>query len=934
MKEPAGASVRSRQSLKTRTTLVMLVVLLTGLWSLTFFISFSLRADLQQVIGAQQLSTVDLVAHEIDQELRARIEALRTVAASAVTIAHRGGALQALLEQRPTLQQLFNGGVIAYDTQGTAIADVPLAAGRLGVNYMDVDVVAAALKEDKAVIGRPVLGKKLRMPVFGIGMPLRDGQARVVGALAGVVNLGLPNFISRLIADNRHGRSGGFLLIDPQQRLVVAATDKSRIMEALAAAGSDPATDRLIGGTEGTIILRNPAGNEMLASVKRIPVTGWYLAAVLPTAEAFAPAREMQLRMAVATAFLSLLGCALTWWLLDRQLAPLSEAAARLTAMRASGEPLQALPIRRQDEIGALIESFNAATAAIERQDAELRANAEHLRIAAVAFESQQAMIVTDAHEVILKVNQAFVDGTGYAPEEAIGKTPRLLKSGRHNADFYREMWQSIRDRGGWQGEVWDRRKDGRIYPKWLNISAVKDAAGRVTHYIGTHFDITERKRAEERIAELAYFDQLTGLPNRTLLQDRLKQAMTAAARSGRYGALFFIDLDNFKTLNDTLGHDMGDALLKQVAQRLTGCVRGEDTVARLGGDEFIVMLPNLGASENEAAAHTEVVGDKMLATLNQPYQLADAVHMSTPSIGATLFQGGDSIDELMKQADLAMYKAKASGRNAVRFFDPAMENAVVQRVALERDLRAGIEQGQLLLHYQPQIAEGGRITGVEALVRWRHPGRGLVAPADFIPLAEETGLILPLGRWVLESACAQLAAWSAQPAFAALTVAVNVSVREFREKDFVAQVLSALRRSGADPRRLELELTESLLVEQVDDSSAKMSALKAHGIRFALDDFGTGYSSLAYLKRLPFDQLKIDRSFVRDLLGDPSDAAIARSIVALAHSLGLGVIAEGVETEAQRDFLAGLGCHACQGYLIGRPLPVDQLEALLRRAL
>jgi diguanylate cyclase (GGDEF)-like protein/PAS domain S-box-containing protein len=562
----------------------------------------------------------------------------------------------------------------------------------------------------------------------------------------------------------------------------------------------------------------------------------------------------------------------------------------------------------------------------------ERKAAEQQLRIAAAAFESREATIITDADTVILRVNQAFTEITGYSVAEAVGQTPKLLQSGRHDADFYRLMWESIHRDGGWQGEIWDRRKNGEEYPKWLTISAVKDDEGTVTHYIGSHYDITERKRSEEKIQALAFYDQLTGLPNRTLLLDRLKQAMSVSARDDSFGALLFIDLDNFKTLNDTHGHEKGDLLLKQVAQRLCSCVRAGDTVARLGGDEFVVMLGSLSISERSAATQSEAVGEKILAALNQTYQLDDVAYHSTPSIGATLFKGHETaLEDLVKQADLAMYKAKEAGRNTLRFFDPAMEIAVMARAGLEKDLREAIQQRQFVLYYQAQAA-GSQLTGVEALVRWQHPQRGMVSPADFIPLAEEVGLILPLGHWVLETACGQLARWATRPEMAQLTIAVNVSARQFRQADFVAQVLGVLKRSGANPRRLKLELTESLLVSNVDDVIEKMFALKGKGVGFSLDDFGTGYSSLAYLKRLPLDQLKIDQSFVRDVLSDPNDAAIARTIIALAQSLGLGVIAEGVETEAQRDFLASSGCPAYQGYFFSRPLPLVDFEEFARR--
>ena len=495
-------------------------------------------------------------------------------------------------------------------------------------------------------------------------------------------------------------------------------------------------------------------------------------------------------------------------------------------------------------------------------------------------------------------------------------------------------MLEALRNSGGWQGEIWGRRKNGEVYPKWLTISAVTGADGQVINYISTHHDITERKKAEKKIEELAFFDALTHLPNRTLLLDRLKQAMTSGNRNHTYGAVLFIDLDHFKTLNDTLGHDQGDVLLRQVARRLSDCLREGDTVARLGGDEFVVVLERLSPNEREAATQTEALGEKILAALNQPYQLGTLDHRSTASIGATLFLGQEtSIDDLLKQADLAMYKSKEMGRNGLRFFDPGMQTIVIERAALESDLRRAIREDQFVLHYQAQVAGEGRVTGAEALVRWRHPVRGMVAPADFIALAEDTGLILPLGQWVLRKACTQLADWAGRPALAHLAIAVNVSAKQFREPDFVGSVLAALRESGANPHRLKLELTESLLVDNVQDVIEKMHALKAKGVGFALDDFGTGYSSFSYLKRLPLDQLKIDQSFVRDVLIDPNDAAIARTIVALAQSLGLGVIAEGVETQTQRDFLASSGCHAYQGYFFSRPLPLDGFEAYATKA-
>ena len=551
----------------------------------------------------------------------------------------------------------------------------------------------------------------------------------------------------------------------------------------------------------------------------------------------------------------------------------------------------------------------------------------EELRIAAAAFESQEGMFVADAKRVILRINRAFSGITGFTAEEAVGQTTRLIKSDRHDEVFSATMWEDVNRTGAWRGEIWTAQKNGKVSPRWLTITAVRGNEGRITHYVGTLVDITQRKADEAEIENLAFYDPLTQLPNRRLLVDRLQQALAVCARSQKRGAILFVDLDDFKTLNDTQGHDVGDQLLQQVAQRLLTCVRASDTVARLGGDEFVVMMEDLSESAREAATQAEVVGEKILAALAPPYLLAGHEHHSTGSVGGMLFgDHRETVDDLLKRADLAMYRAKAAGRNTLRFFDPRMQVAVTARAVLEAELRKSVRDGQFVLHYQPQVDGAGRVTGAEALARWQHPRRGLVSPAEFIPLAEETGLIEPLGRWVLETACAQLLAWSAGPETAHLTLSVNVSAREFRRPEFVTRALAVIDRSGIDPRKLVLEFTESPLLEDLEETIAKMSAMKAHGERFSLDDFGTGYSSLSYLKHLPLDQLKIDQSFVRDVATDPNDAAIARTIMALGQSLRLAVIAEGVETVEQRDFLAHHGCNAFQGYLFGRPGPVDVL--------
>lgn len=558
---------------------------------------------------------------------------------------------------------------------------------------------------------------------------------------------------------------------------------------------------------------------------------------------------------------------------------------------------------------------------------------ADDLLIAASAFQSQVAMLITDDHQVIIRVNPAFSAVTGYTPEEVIGQTPRMFSSGRHDVSFYKSMWESLNRTGSWQGEIWNRRKGGEVYPQAISIGAVKNESGKITHYVSTFVDITSSKMSEEQVHQLAFYDPLTHLPNRRLLLDRLEQAMGVCAQEKTRGALLFVDLDNFKSVNDTAGHYEGDLLLEQVSRILRSCVRDEDTVARLGSDEFVVMLVDLSAFDIEAARRAELIGSQMLKALHRTFQLGSTEHRCTASIGVTLF--GDTphegVDEPLKRADLAMYQSKLAGGNTLCFFDPKMQADIQARAELNAGLWAALDHQQFFLQYQPQVSAGRCITGVEALVRWRHPERGLVSPAAFIPVAEQNGLIVPLGRWVMETACVQLAQWALDPRTASLTIAVNVSARQFGQDSFVADVLDILKRTGANPARLELELTESSLVTDVESVIQKMDALKTRGVSFSLDDFGTGYSSLAYLKRLPLNKLKIDQGFVRDILNDPNDAAIARTVIVLAESMGLSVIAEGVETEAQCAFLAEQGCQAYQGYLFSRPLNIDDLENFLQ---
>jgi diguanylate cyclase (GGDEF)-like protein/PAS domain S-box-containing protein len=521
-------------------------------------------------------------------------------------------------------------------------------------------------------------------------------------------------------------------------------------------------------------------------------------------------------------------------------------------------------------------------------------------------------------------VNKTFLDTMGFARQEVVGRSSPELNIWADPGDW-QNLAEALRKNGVFRSEVQFKKKNGEIY--WGLISASVFDHDGVTCVLSVTQDVSAAKAAQQEIRNLAFYDPLTTLPNRRLLEERLGQALAASSLTHHNQALLFVDLDDFKTLNDTLGHQTGDLLLLEVAGRLSACVRESDTVARLGGDEFVVMLEELSEILEDAAAQAEAIGKKILAAVEQPYRLDDHQCRSSASIGITVFGGQQkTAGEVLRHADIAMYQAKAAGRNTIRFFAPALQAAVHARAALENELRDAIKANQFVLYYQPQV-DRARLIGAEALIRWNHPRRGLLAPGEFITLAEETGLILPMGDWVLETACRQIAAWALRKDTAHLSVAVNISARQFRQSGFVDQTLAIIGRTGANPDNLKLELTESMLVENVEDVIAKMVHLRSCGLRFSLDDFGTGYSSLAYLKRLPLDQLKIDRSFVRDILEDAGSRAIAQSIISLGKALGLTVVAEGVETVEQRDYLDRLSCHKHQGFLFSRPVSLEEFE-------
>jgi len=606
-----------------------------------------------------------------------------------------------------------------------------------------------------------------------------------------------------------------------------------------------------------------------------------------------------------------------------------------------SGKSLRFESRHRRKDGGALdveinaryLETHGGVIVTFIRDISDRKQAEREVLIAAAAFESQDGMLITDANAMIQRVNNAFTEITGYAGDEVVGRNPNLLSSGRHDKGFYGTMWKSLLLTGAWSGEIWNRRKNGEIYPEHLTITAVKDRDGKVTNYVASLADITLRKKTEAEIQRLAYYDHLTSLPNRRLLMERLHQALVASGRRKWGGALLFIDLDNFKSLNDTQGHDIGDMLLQQVAGRLTSCIREGDSVARLGGDEFVVMLVELSGHPIVASEQAKAIGEKIIAALAESYRLGEHEYVCTASIGITLFQGREQEAEaLLRQADIAMYQSKHAGRNALRFFDQKMQESVNARASLEAELRKALERGQFKPYYQAQVSAKGKPEGAEVLLRWMHPEYGPVPPAQFIPLAEETGMIIPIGAWVLDAACAQIKQWESNPPFRNLVVAVNISAEQFYQPDFVQQVRSVIAKHKINPMLLKLELTESLAMEDIDSVIGKMEVLKEAGVSFSLDDFGTGYSSLSYLKRLPLDQLKIDQSFVRNITNDNADKVMVMAITGLGMNFELNIIAEGVETEEQFKLLHRCGCETFQGYLFCKPLPVEQFEEWVLR--
>lgn len=575
--------------------------------------------------------------------------------------------------------------------------------------------------------------------------------------------------------------------------------------------------------------------------------------------------------------------------------------------------------------------SLELINAQLCEQKYTLQENMESLRVLAKVFESCEGIMITDADSNILRVNSTFEKITGYNSDEIIGEKSEILGTNQPDSTFNLQMRAQLLNEGSWTGEVWDKHKDGHSYLKQMFITAVKNTEGLTTEYVCTFSDITERNQAEKEIHQLAFYDPLTNLPNRRLLMDRLDLILSTSVRHNKHTAVLFLDMDKFKILNDSLGHDFGDLLLVEVAKRIQSCLHQEDTVARLGGDEFIILLCNLSEVINDASQQAAAIAEKVRLCLSKPYLLKGQEHFSSSSIGVSLHSGNTvPAFEVLKEADLAMYQAKEAGGNCTYFFDPTMQLKIKISAALDVDLRHAITDNQLHLYYQVQLNENQQPIGAEALIRWIHPTRGLVSPADFIPYAESNSLIIDIGDWVIEKACQQLQIWSKIEQTKNVTLAINVSAKQFKQDDFVEKITNVLQRYHLDPSLLKLEITESIVLDDIDKVVMKMYNLKALGVCFSMDDFGTGYSSLSYLKQLPIDQIKIDQSFVRNMTTDKHDEMLVKTIIEMARNFKINVIAEGVETQDQLSLLKRLGCMEFQGFYFSKPVPIEEFELLI----
>jgi len=734
------------------------------------------------------------------------------------------------------------------------------------------------------------------------------------------------------------GESGYVFVLNAQGEMIIHPWLSGDIRTMLGA-NEEALFEEMIARKNGTLTYwwQDPgmdSPQEKLMVYRFIPELEWVVASGSYLDEMYAPLARLQTILFLTGVVTILLILPLAYYLGSSISRPLKQLSASMSDAEHGDLSVRA-EVGCQGEVGELAMHFNQYMNRLEAFSRELtdeideriRAEQELKLFAMVFHNALEGISITDKDGNILKVNPSFTTITGFEPEEVLGKNPRVLKSNHHAADFYKEMWEALRANGSWHGEIWNRRKNGESYPEILSISSILDEAGEIKNYVAVFHDISDMKLKDEQIEHQAYHDALTGLPNRSLAQDRLTVAIAHARREGFKVALLFLDLDNFKNINDSLGHAQGDLLIKQVGERLLIDFSNADTVARLGGDEFLIVIEHV-ADEREVVR----LADHLLAAFNRPFTLMGKDVEVTPSIGVTLYpDDGVEAETLIKNADMAMYQSKAKGKNSYFLFTQEMNERISRRLQLESDMRQALKDQEFTVYFQPKISvKSGAVMGMEALVRWVKSDGTVVSPADFIPLAEETGLIVPLGDFVLEHSCKAMQVFDGVGC-TDITVSVNLSPVQFEQEDMVDMILDSLKQNGLSPSKLELEITESTLMTDIGATVDKLNLLSANGISVAIDDFGTGHSSLYYLKNFPIDVLKIDQSFVRDITDDMSDAQIVETIILMARNLGLKVVAEGVETRAQLELLEAFGCEMIQGYYYSRPLPLEEVIVYLQ---
>ncbi len=914
-----------QSSLKTRVVLAVALLFIGFASLLTWLVLRHFDQSFRQNLYHEQFVLASTLADTIDDKLRQSQAVLAQVATQVPLQAlHKPQLAQEFLDQKTSLKAFFTNGILLIDAQGRVVAESPYIPGRRGRDVSGLEVFKVVTETRQPYISRPFTSvRAMGRPVITMAIPLFDAQGAMVGRLHGSIELLGRNFLSDL-NDFKLGQTG-YVSLFTKDRIFISNRNPTRILQPIVLPGLNPLVDRAIEGFEGSDTVTNSRDVEVITSFKHLSTVPWILSMNLPVSEATEPLQQARSFLLLAIAAGTAVVVLLIWLVMRKALAPLGALTQHVRELQHKQGEARQLRLPASGEIGALVQTFNRMVQAQDEQR-------QHLQDSETRFRSLAEMSTDWYWEQDTRYRFTLMsrglDKTGV--DTYLGWTRWEMPIVGVSDEQWAEHRAMLDRHEPFRNFVYQvRTMEGEL--RTFSISGVPmfDEQGLFTGYRGIGSDITDRKSAEQRIEYLAYHDTLTGLPNRLLVQDRFEQAMAQAERSHSKVALVYLDLDNFKSINDTLGHAAGDEFLKEVARRLRSCVRDSDTISRQGGDEFLLVLRDLPDSEV-----VQAIIMKIMERLQEPLRIDTQDLASSASLGVAIApDDGRDFETLRKKADLAMYRSKESGRNTYHFFDPTMDAEAGEHLLMRNGLRRALERQEFVLHYQPQYElTSGALTGVEALIRWMHPELGLVAPGRFIGVAEESGLIVPMGDWVLRQACEQAMAWQ-RAGLPALTMAVNLSAIQFKRGNVEQSVSRALAESGLAPQLLELELTESILLQNVESVLTSVRQLKQMGVKLAIDDFGTGYSSLSYLKRLDIDKLKIDQSFVRDLATDPDDEAIVRAIIQMARSLNLKTIAEGVETEDMRSRLQTFGCDAAQGYLYSRPVPAEDIERLLRTA-